>query len=438
MTDEPTLPRMLHEAVFLALMMGFSEAFFVADAVRLEASALEVGLVVSLPLFLGAAGPGVSLAAMRRGLSRRRLAIGGAVGQAIVLTLVAAAQAVEILTPRLLIGLVCGYFLMGQVAGTAWSAWVGDVVPAERRGAYFATRTRRVHIGTVLGLLAAGSLLQIVGGAGAFAAVFGAAAIMRFVSAGCFASCPEPEATQLPRPAEARRALRTAQGRVLLRLVVAVLVFQFSVYLAAPYFADFMLTDLGFGYGAFTAATLAVGVGGAMALSAWGRAIDRYGPRATYLLAVLIISVVPIPWFAAQGLWVVVAAQVFCGFGWAAYEVGLFSLMLDLMEPGLRPYAVAMLALATGAGQLLGSLVGASVVVRYGFIAALGVTLGARLLVSAVLPALVPDLTGIAMGRRRLLLRVIGIRPNIGIAHRILLLDPLDDPDGRHHPDGPT
>ena len=426
---ERTMTASLREAVVYALMLGLGEAFFVADAVRMGASPLELGLVVALPLFVGALGPAAALAAIGRGASMRKLAVFGAGLQALALLTVAAAEQLGRLTPASLIALACVYHVAGQLTGTAWSAWIGDVVPADVRGSYFARRTRRVHAGTVVGLFAAGGVLQLTGarsdGLG-FALVFAAAAAMRLASAALFASCPEPEPRSILPLGAFRAELRAEDGRRILGLVLAVFSLQLSVYLAAPYFAPFMLETLGMSYLAFTVATLAVGLGSAVALPAWGRAIDRYGARPTFLLAVLLIAVVPIPWFFAQGLGVVAPAQAFSGIGWAGYEVGLFSLLLEITRPAARPYAVALVAVATGTGQLLGGLLGALVVGRFAFVGVLAATLCARLAIALILPALVPTTTK-TIGRRKLLLRVIGIRPNAGLIHRLLLVEPGDD-----------
>lgn len=429
---ERTMRASLREAVVYALMLGLGEAFFVADAVRLGASPIELGLVVSLPLFLGALGPAGALAALARGASTRRLAVFGATLQAAALASLAGTELVDALSPSKLIAAACVYHVAGQLTGTSWSAWIGDVVPAAERGRYFATRTRRVHVGTVLGLLGAGSILQATGARGdgfGFALVFGAASVMRLVSAGLFASSPEPAPRSLLPLRAFREEMRAEDGRRVAGLVLAVFAFQLSVYVAAPYFAPFMLETLGMSYLAFTVATLAVGLGSALALPAWGRAIDRYGARPTYLLAVVLIAVVPAPWFMAQGLGVVAPAQAFSGIGWAGYEVGLFSLLLELTRPAARPYAMALVAVATGTGQLLGGLVGAFVVGRYAFVGALAVTLAARLALALSLPGLVSARPGRTIGRRKLLLRVIGIRPNAGLIHRLLFVDPNDGED---------
>jgi len=51
----------LADALFYALMVGSGEVYFLADAVRLGATALEQALVITLPLCVGTLGPLLAL-----------------------------------------------------------------------------------------------------------------------------------------------------------------------------------------------------------------------------------------------------------------------------------------------------------------------------------------------------------------------------------------
>jgi hypothetical protein len=83
MTDSRRAMRLsLAEGVFYALMVGFGELYFIADAVRIGASTLELGLVVTLPLCAGAAGPMMALWLLRRGRRRKHIVVAAAFAQA--------------------------------------------------------------------------------------------------------------------------------------------------------------------------------------------------------------------------------------------------------------------------------------------------------------------------------------------------------------------
>ena len=120
---------------------------------------------------------------------------------------------------------MCLYQLSGQGAGTAWSSWYGDLVPATLRGRYFAGRNRIVHVGTCLAMIAGGLTLQALepalagqsgpqGGFG-FALVFGVAAGCRLVSCVLLALAPELELESPPdTPVETYRTVVEAERSV--------------------------------------------------------------------------------------------------------------------------------------------------------------------------------------------------------------------------------
>lgn len=420
------------EGVLYAVMVGFGDAYFLADAVRLGASPLQQGLVVTLPLFAGALGSVAALALLRNLPRRRPVVLAGALVQVVVLLTLVALHAARRMAPEVLILLAALHQMGGQCAGTAWSSWYGDLVPSSIRGRYFARRGRFTYAATCLGLVTSGLLLHrleagapgtVQAGAGGygFCAVFGVAAVARLASAVLLALSPEPPYRGLPAPRRLGRFLSTLRGRSARRLLLLGAALQLTVYLGSPYFGPFMLDGLHFTYAQYMIASVAVVMTKVIVLPAWGRAVDAHGPRAVYALALVLIAIVPLPWLVAEGLLVVIFAQALSGASWGAYEVGYFSLVLETTTKSARPYIFAAQNVLHGTMQLTGSLVGAWLLAAFdrSFATLFAITAVARGIVAAVAPRIVPPLgAGGAMRRRTLLLRVIGIRPHGGVVHR--------------------
>lgn len=424
----------LADGVFYALMVGCGEVYFLADAVRLGASPLEQGLVITLPLCVGAAGPLLALAILARWRRRKPVVIVGAALQAASLGLAAIADAMGWSSPRLLIALVCAYQVCGQAAGVAWSSWYGDVVTPEVRGRYFAKRNRLVHLATCVSLIGAGAALQWiepgaagtvaagVGGLG-FALVFSLAGGFRVVSATLLAASPEPAMGPVPSMRAALVLLRRPSAAGVRRVLLVIVALQFFVYVGSPYFGPFMLEELHFSYLEYTAGSIAVVLVKVASLPRWGHAIDRYGPRSVYLLAIVLVGIIPLPWVWAGGLAWVIVAQMMSGLAWGGHELGQFTLLLDSSHPRIRPHLFAALAGLAGSAQLLGGLVGGVLLglIDRNFQLLFAITMAGRLLVATAAPALVPHSVGKAgIGRRHLLLRLVGVRPSGGLDHRPL------------------
>jgi MFS family permease len=416
------------EGICWAIMVGFGETYFLANALRLGATTLEQALVVTLPLALGAAGPLIALRLLYTASRRRPIVVSLTALQSAVLLAMAAWDATGRLDPKRLIALACAYQMCSQGASTAWSSWYGDLVPAELRGRYFARRNRAVHISTagavlvgglLLQRLEPGALIQASSGAG-FRTILLLGALARASSAVLLARSPEPEFRGVIGPRRTVRYLRTDRGSAAWRLLLFGAAVQLGTYVASPYFVPFMLGELRLTYLEYTLATLAVVTAKSIFLPAWGRVVDGHGPRAVYPLAALLTSLIPIPFILSHGLVLVLAGQLLSGMAWAGYELSFFSLMLESSYKRTRIPMVAAQNILNGSAQLTGGLIGAWLMGaldgNHRLVFAASVV--ARMALSLLAPFLLIRLLGEDRPRRsELLLRVIGFRDH-GLVHR--------------------
>jgi MFS family permease len=422
----------LLEGMAYALMVGAGEAYFLAYAIRLGAGALEQGLVVSLPLFTGAAGPLLSIGLLARLRRRKTLVVASTALQAATLFALAAAEASGLGSPALLIAAASLYQVFGQTTGTGWASWYGDLVPQEERGRYFARRNRAVHAATCAGLLAGGTLLQVLEPARAAAAeqstawgfvlVFALAGLARLVSVALLASSAEPRFQGLSDRMRVGRFLRTSRGSDAWRLLSIGASLQLVVYVAAPYFTPFMLEELSFSYIEYTVASLSIVLFKVLFLPVWGTQIDQLGgARNAHALSMLMLALIPLPWLWTEGLGWVVFAQSFSGLAWAGYEISQFALLLESSYRRMRVHLFAAQSLFNGTAQLVGGLFGALLVglAAHDLRVVFAVSMAGRVLLALLVPRLLPAPAGApVVARRDLLLRVIGVRPNGGLVHR--------------------
>lgn len=420
-----------------ACMVGLAETYFLATAVHLGASPLQLGLTLALPLALGALGPLTALAVLARSKTRRRFTAATAWLQVITLLAMSALLLFGHLTVELLIGGICLYQITGQAAGTAWSSWYGDVVPAAMRGRWFARRNRVVYLSTCAGLVLGGSLLHRIEPSGVtgaqssvgLALLFALAAGLRIVSSTLLGRSPEPTFRGLARPSRLVTLMSTDRGNQAIRILLLGAFFHFTIYWSAPYFAPFMLEELQFTYLQYMAAALCAIVFKAVFTSVWGHFVDQRGARMVYLAALLCVALVPLPWMLAGGIAGVLLAQALSGSAWSGYEVSYFSLLLEKSTRQTRPFVFAAQSIANGTFQLGGVLVAAYFLIprvdSYREIFAF--TLAGRLFVTLAAPLL---LIGVKSGPRmawsRLSLRLFGLRPNGGFSMRPIL-DNVDD-----------
>jgi MFS family permease len=427
------LSRSTADGIAYAVMVGAAETYFLADVIHLGAAPFEIAAAVSLPLLCGALGPGLSLRILPRLGRRRPLVVAGALGQVLALALGALGNGLGFLDPLGLIAILGLYQLCGQAAGTAWSSWYGDLVPAEIRGRWFARRTRIVHLTTFLALCGGGALLHFaergLGPGRGFMLLFALAALARAVSALLLAISPEPPFHGLQGRRALGRFLGTRRGRDALVLLGGNGSYQAAVYLSSAFFTPFMLDELGLDYLQYMAALGAqVGIK-VLAMGGFGRLVDAVGAKGVYRTALLMTAAVPLPWVFVDGFLGVLAAQLLSGFAWAGHEVALFALMLDKTRAANRPQLFAAQSLCNAVGQVSGSAAGAALFGPLGYTSLFAAGVAARGLVAVVLPALLsPERPGDGRRRPPRVWRIVGFRAGPGVVHRPVLAD--DDPVG--------
>ena len=190
MTDasvEKSLRHSLKDGGAYATMIGIGETYFSAFALSLHATTQQIGVLASVPAMLASFVQLLSAWVGKRTGHRKTLVLAGATVQALELLPIAL---LPVLFPAaavpLLIAAVVLYHCGAHFATPQWGSLMGDIVPQQRRGRFFARRTRIVSLVTFLTLVAGGSTLHVMDLRGneqaAFLILFGVAMLARLVS----------------------------------------------------------------------------------------------------------------------------------------------------------------------------------------------------------------------------------------------------------------
>lgn len=423
------------EGMLYAAMVGLGEFWFIADAVRLGSSALELAIVVTLPQMVGALGALGMLELMRRSPSRRPLVMVAVVGQGLALLGLAVASALGATSPLLLVVAACLHHGFGQSAGTPWSSWFGEVVPPRMRGRWFGARNRWVNVVTFCGVVIGGWVLSRLepasagqagadGGSG-FALLYAAAGVLRLGCVGLLNRAWEPKFVPPERTEGVLCVVRGTRGSA--RGVVASgALMLFAVCVSAPYFAPHMLETLAFSYPTYLAAQGAMIATKVASLGMWGRWVDRYGPLRVYRIAAIGVALVPLPWVFADQTWIVFLAQALSGVAWAGHEVSLLAATLSAVEPRRRALLLTAQSLSNGIAQVGGGLCGSGLVggLALPYTVAFAASSALRLAVALASPAWMVAIAGVRVHRSDIAARVVGWAPNGGMLRQLVFGGP--------------
>jgi MFS family permease len=422
------LRAMLGDGLAFGFMVGVGESFLAPFALALGFGDVTAGLVVTAPLLAGAVLQLVTPAAVGWLGSHKRWVVLCAVLQAASLVPLAAGALAEEMAVELLYLTVALYWGCGMATSPAWNTWAGTLVPPSIRARYFAHRARWAQVALLAGLASGGLVLQWGARRGeplpAYALVFGVAMLSRLLSARFLGMQSEPQPVPLGDTRVSPRAVADhlrvgGHGRLLAYL----LVFQSSVWIAAPYFTPYMLGPLGLDYSEFAALTGTAFLARIAALPALGRLAHRSGTRRLLWLGSLGIVPLPALWLVSDSLAWLFLLQLLGGTMWAAFELATLlsffeHIPLHARTSVLSVYNLAYAVAIVGGGAVGGWLLGLGGRGTSAYAAVLAFSTAARLL-SLVMLRGAPDVVPAAT--RPPTLRTLSVRPSAGALQRPVL-----------------
>ncbi len=353
----------LGDGASFSVMVGLGETYLPAFVLALGLGQVASGLIVTIPLLVGAVLQLVSPMAVRRLQSHRRWVVACAICQAACFLPLCAAAWIGSMPVLAVFAVASVYWGSGLATGPAWNTWVGTIVPMRLRARYFARRTRLSQFCVLAGFVFAGVSLQYGASIGRPLAIFGilffVAALCRFASAGFLLRQSEPlppgdDHRHVPLGEFVHRIRSSGEGR----LIVYLLAVQTAAQIAGPYFTAYMLGPLEFSYANYVTLIAISFAAKAIALPAFGALRTRWGARR--LLTLGGIGLVPLAgcWCVSDNFYWLCAVQIVAGAAWAAYELAMFLLFFETMPAEERTSLLTTFnfahALATAAGSLLG------------------------------------------------------------------------------------
>ena len=252
------------------------------------------------------------------------------------------------------------------IAGVSWNSWIQEWVPARLRGKYFARRNAYLQFSTLTFLFAAGWALAHWNYAiPAFQAVIGVACLIRIYSLYWQWISPTQPLPQAQAPTISFRAQVDvlSRSRSFLLFVLFGSVWSFAANCFGPFYHVFMFEQLNFS--AFDVGILSTltALGGALALPAWGRLLDRFGNKPVMTFALIVWQLQNFLWCfitpdnrsLLYGMW------VFGGLTSACFILGQFTLLLRLLPVEAKNLAIGFNLAVTSLVAAIAPIVGGAV-----------------------------------------------------------------------------
>lgn len=351
------------DGIFASLMGGVTDHYATPLALFLGATVQQVGLVTALPNLLSSLSQFLAVRVVYWVGGRLKLLVRLVFSQASLILCIAILPWIQMSSRvELFLILLILAAMSGGLAGPAWGSLMSDYIPSSKRGRYFGWRNRTVGIVSVGSIVASGLLLysfREVSYSAGFCILFSLAALARYVSGHFISRMDEPPQRKDP-ASDFTFFMFVARFREsnFLKFVVFTACVNFATYLAAPFFAVFMLRDLQFDYLTYMALQVCSALTSLIALPLWGKHADLVGNVRVLRLSSFFAALIPSFWLFSYHPVYLMLVQMWAGFSWSGVTLSAGNFIYDAVTPQKRVRCIAYFNVINGVALFLGSSLG--------------------------------------------------------------------------------
>ena len=342
-------------------MLGLTQDYIAPFALALKATTAQIGLLASVPNLAMALSQLTAPHLAEKAGSRKGLILPVVFMHALIWVPI-------LLLPYMfpgqkiwwLIGFVTLSTVFASLGTPAWGSMMADLIPQWMRGRFFGFRGKICGLATLVFFFIGGAILHFsaqnvfIG----FSIIFGIAALFRLVSWYFLSRMYEPPLHSVKEHHSLLHLVRNMGSSNLGRFTVYVSLMNFSVFLAAPFFAVYMLRDLNFDYMIYVAIIATATLTNLMFLTYWGRRADRAGNIKVLMVTSILVPLVPVLWIASHQLYYLILVQILSGFAWAGFTLASTNFVYDASAPENRTRCIALFNAMNGSAICLGALLG--------------------------------------------------------------------------------
>jgi MFS family permease len=336
------------EGSFNAVTDGAGSRYISPFALALGANNTQIGFLTSLPALIGNFFQIFSSRAMER-FSRKSIMILTTTVQAFFWLLVIVAGVLfyfwgagTTISITYLIIIYTVLTAIGSFYAPVWSSWMKDLVDPDKSGVYFGMRSKIIGFISLIAMLGGGFLLDhfkqtkvFIG----FFILFGICFFARLISSQLLRKKYEPELSiEKDYHFSLLQFIKKMRHNNFGRFVIASALLDFAINMASPFFAVYMLNELGFSYATFTIITVSSIISNFIFMPLWGKFADRYGNVKTLKITAFLTPLVPLGWFfsfflfknhAAGLVPFLVFIEFYSGFVFAGYRLTQSNFIYD-------------------------------------------------------------------------------------------------------------
>ncbi|MBI3026560.1 MFS transporter [Candidatus Woesearchaeota archaeon] len=352
----------IYDGASFAVMDGVTASFLTPFAVALNAPVNMIAALTYIPQLVGAFIQLFATKLVEALRDRRKILVVGSFMHAILWIPL---LLIPYLTPNqkyLIIVYVSLQTMLIQVIQPIGNSLLGDIVPKYERGRFFGLRNKVVGATSFISALIAGFTLDyfhpkhtFIGFAILFFIAFVARAFSGVFKAMMHNPVPDLEhAEKFSLFDFVKRMDKTNYGH----FVIYVVLFKFATYIAAPFFAIYILKNLGFTYLQFTIIIAAELIASFIAMGVWGRLIDERGTKFVLYMSGMLTPLIPFLWLFSGNFYYLVIVEMFSGLSWAGFNLSSSNFIFDAVKPENRVRCISYYKFFEGLAIVMGAALG--------------------------------------------------------------------------------
>jgi len=349
------------EGMCWSAMVGFGTYFITPFALLFGASSFIIGIIRSLSTLATAAGQYIGAWYVRFAKRRKDAASTFAFIQALLWIPLLLPFVFPIENkPLIIVVIYSAISFFGALISPLWSSLMRDIVDKNERGRYFGLRNKYTGFIEFVSSIIAGMLLSATVGNPflGFGLIFGISCVFRLISSKLLQQ--HHEIRLKPRRETFYRMIRLPHNRFFNNVLILSAGMVFATAIAGPFFAVYMLRDLGFDYLSFSISLAASTFAYIITQPYWGIVIDKYGTRPVLFATSVLIPFIPLLWLPVTNLSTAILVQLYSGVVWAGFDLSTFNFLLKVAPRRDVHYYAAHLnglsSLATFCGGIAGSI----------------------------------------------------------------------------------
>ncbi len=357
--------------VFVLLTSG---VFLTGFALKVGASEALIGVLAGLPRLSQLMQP-LGAYFVERWQMRKKISV-WVFGPArlvwlfvVILPLLGYAGGRSHLALAVLFAVALGSGLMTGFASCSWMAWMAELIPADRRGAFFGRRTMLAGVlAAFTGYLAGKFVDYWEAGHGeddpiGLLLVFAVALIFGLASWYTLVRCPEPPIEKRPQSQPILFGLMLREAWAdgnFRRFVYAIAMLSFGVWTMGPFYSVYMIETLELPYSTMNLLGACSAGGSLLMVQLLGRLSDHFGNRPVLLTCLLGVALVPTLWlFSAGGAWwPLIIAHFVGGAVWAGVFLAQMNLVFKITPEKLKSVYIGIFYALTSAPSLISPVLG--------------------------------------------------------------------------------